>query len=171
MQILLTGTSKLSGALYNHFDDVTTTRVESEQEWERYNVFLNCAHVGFEQTNMLYDAYTKWKDDPSKLIINFSSRAYKPNISKGLLYSAQKASLNHMCDNIIYNTDCQCGVVVINLGLLNDELPSTSYGEVCGLVQGIIDDFKSGRSITTEVTLQNKYNYRMLQKRKEDRYK
>jgi hypothetical protein len=174
MNYLITGTSKLSGALHQRIEsshNITSTRVEGEIEWDNFDVFLNCAHVGFEQSYLLYESYLQWKDNPKKLIINFSSRAHKPNITKGLLYGAQKASLNHMCDNIVYNTDCECGVVVLNLGLLEDSLPSTSYEEVCDLVDNIVTDFYNGNSIMTEVTLQNKYNYTMLQKRKEERYK
>lgn len=171
MKHLITGSSKLAGHLYERICDIETCRIEGYINWNDYDIFINCAHVGFEQTHLLHEAYLQWKDDPSKLIINISSRAHKPNISKGLLYSAQKASLNHMCDNIVYNTDCQCGVFVINLGLLEDELPSTSYIEVGNLIDSMVSDYYNGKSVMTEVTLQNKYNYTMLQKRKEERYK
>ena len=180
MRVLITGTSKLSGALIEYINALDfITHIDSGRDkelmninfdWSRYDIFLNCAHIGFKQTELLFHAYQQWHKDPNKLIVNFSSRAHKPNISKGLLYSAQKAALNHMCDNIVYNTDCECGVVVLNLGLLEDELPSTSYKEVCERVERTIDHFIERGSIETEITLQNKYNYRKLQKRKEGRY-
>ena len=56
--------------------------------WEQYDVLINFAYDDFEQTKILELAHNAWKDDSSKYIINFSSRAAQPNISKGYLYSS-----------------------------------------------------------------------------------
>ena len=166
MRVLITGKTKLAGALIERMGDVQSCRVNDNINWDKFDVFLNCAHVGFSQVELLFDAYENWKNDKEKLIINFSSRAYKPNISRGLMYSSQKAALNHLCDNIVYNTDCKCAVVVINLGLLESSLPSTKYYEICELVEKIISDFKSKKSLMTEVTFQHKHNYTEVQEMK-----
>ena len=84
------------------------------------------------------DAYVAWKDEPTKKIINISSRAAQPNISKGYLYSAQKAALNHLANNLTYNSDKTCRITTMNLGLLEDQLPSISYKQVARWVNTIM---------------------------------
>ena len=107
MRILITGKSKLSRYLGDAFIArtgqpvlITHCRFEDEIDWDRHDIFINCAHVGFEQTNLLMKAFEAWKYNPSKKIINISSRAAQPNISLGYLYSAQKAALNHLANNL-----------------------------------------------------------------------
>ena len=66
------------------------------------DVLLNFAHQ--DQTKILSIAHEAWKDEGSKLIINFSSRASQPNISKGYVYASEKAQLNHLANNLTYNS-------------------------------------------------------------------
>ena len=105
MKILITGKTKLAGAITAELHDtivlqkleVESCRVEADIPWRHFDIFINNAPV--KQAELLNEAYGEWKNDSSKLIINISSRAAKPNISKGYLYSAEKAALNHLADN------------------------------------------------------------------------
>ena len=83
MRVLITGKTKLACALRECMGDVQDCRVDDNINWDKFDVFLNCAHVGFSQVELLFEPYENWKNDKEKLIINFSSRAYKPNVSKG----------------------------------------------------------------------------------------
>ncbi len=175
MKIGITGSSKLAGELLSILDNnIVYEKVEMESfrypdiiPWNELDVFINNAHVQFSQTELLHEAYENWKEDEDKLIINISSRAHKPNISKGYLYSAQKAALNHLADNLTYNSDAQFGIVTLNLGLLEHALESVPYDEVCTLVKDIIFDFYTNRPMQTEITFQHRANYNKVQKEKE----
>ena len=103
-----------------------------------------------------------------KTIINISSRAAKPNISKGYLYAAQKAALNHLSDNLVYNNkDKRCKICTINLGLMESkhDLPSLSYSHVAGEVYRMIAN--TGDVEYPEITIQHQENYVQVQNDKE----
>ena len=178
MRALITGKTNLAGAIMSGLhetkigDDTIefeSCRVESEIPWKYFDVFINCAHVDFKQTELLNEAYNEWKNDNRKLIINISSRAAKPNISKGYLYAAQKAALNHLADNLVYNSDRRCGIVTLNLGLLeHPEVPSLTYDEVIDAIKEIIFYWYTDRPTSTEITLQHRENYRENQKLKQE---
>lgn len=129
--------------------------------WEQYNVLINFAYDDFEQTKILELAHNAWKDDNSKYIINFSSRAAQPNISKGYLYSAAKASLNHLANNYQYNSDKKYKMTTLNLGLLDSPLPSVSRTEIAGLVHKLITSFPELE--IADMTLQAHHNYSDVQ--------
>lgn len=167
MRTLITGKTKLAGAIMTHLHEkivykkleIESTRVEAEIPWKYFDIFINCAAVN--QIELLNDAYGEWKDDPSKLIINISSRAAKPNISKGYLYAAKKAALNHLADNLVYNSERKCGIVTLSLGLLeHEDVPSLSYDDVIDQVEQIIFDWYTDRPWASEITLQHRDNYR-----------
>lgn len=176
MKVIITGTTGLAkaiaGALANdHY--VKTTRIEdiidNHVTWwgfEQYDVLINHAHKDFDQTKILEIAYRAWEKDSGKLIVNISSRASQPNISKGYLYASQKASLNHLSNNLTYNSDKQCRISTINLGLLNHEdLPCLSYEDVAIIIKSIIEmphDIE-----VPEITVQNSANYSEVQSDKE----
>ena len=97
MKALITGKTKLAGAIISEFheeqimDEVIefeSCRVGENIPWKHYDVFINNACVGFSQAELLNDVFHEWRDDPNKLIINISSRAAKPNLSQGYLYSS-----------------------------------------------------------------------------------
>ena len=175
MRTLITGKTKLAGAIMSELHEkivyqkleVESTRAEAEIPWKYFDIFINCAAVN--QTELLNDAFGEWKDDPSKLIINISSRAAKPNISKGYLYAANKAALNHLADNLVYNSVRKCGIVTLSLGLLeNEDVPSLSYDDVVEEVERIIFNWYSDRPWASEITLQHRDNYRENQSFKQE---
>lgn len=145
---------------------VSHVRVDDVISWDSNDVFINCAHVGFKQTELLMDAYQAWKHDDSKTIINISSRASQPNISKGYLYAAQKASLNHLSNNLVYNSDKMCRITTMNLGLLNhSDLPSISHNEVAGWIYKHCTGSK--HIDIPEMTFQHAENYQSVQSDKQ----
>jgi len=167
MKIAVTGSSKLAGAIVDTFQ-ADSIRIEDDVDKSQYDVFINNAHIGFSQTNLLYEWFAVWKDDPSKLIINISSRAGLPNLSKGYLYAAQKAALDHLADNLTYNSDKKCKITTINLGMLEDELPSLSYKEVCKTIDDVLQ--LSSHIEIPRIVMQHSHNYQDVQEQKKARY-
>lgn len=163
MRIAVTGNSKLAAAIRDRFNALSF-RVEDQIDKSNFDIFVNNAHVGFKQCELLYDWYEEWKHDKSKLIINISSRAGLPNLSKGFLYAAQKAALDHLSDNLIYNSDKLCRITSINLGMLEDSLPSVSYKETCDLIEYIIR--LPVHLEIPRIFLQNSHNYKDIQSMK-----
>ena len=180
MRLLVTGSSKLAGALlkaeWPRDWCIDSARIEEilEDDFpiDDYDVFLNCAHVGFRQCWLLEKFHNAWLKDHTKYIINFSSRAAKPNISKGLMYSTQKAALNHMADLITYTTEKRYKMTVLNLGLLERpglEDISTQYRAVCTLLEDLIWKHEIGfPNEHSEITFQHKINYRTAQELKSE---
>jgi NAD(P)-dependent dehydrogenase (short-subunit alcohol dehydrogenase family) len=166
-RIAVTGSTKLAGAIIERFD-ARSLRVEQQINFDEFDVFINNAHVGFEQCYLLERAFNAWKDDSTKTIINISSRAGLPNLSKGYMYAAQKAALDHMADNLTYNSDKRCIITTINLGMLNDDLPSVEYYEVCDLIEYLLS--MPHHLEIPRVFLQHAYNYQRVQKEKKSRY-
>jgi len=180
MRLLVTGSSKLAGALLKHDWPrdwcIDSRRIEEILEEDfpinDYDVFLNCAHVGFKQCWLLEKFHEAWLNQSTKYIINFSSRAAKPNISKGIMYSTQKAALNHLADMLTYTTEKRYRMTVLNLGLLEREdllAISTSYRAVCNLLELMMLDHEMGDpNEASEVTFQHKTNYRQAQEIKSE---
>ena len=125
--------------------------------WNMYDVLINFAYDDFEQTKILELAHNEWEQDSSKYIINFSSRAAQPNISRGYLYSAAKASLNHLANNYQYNSNKKYKMTTLNLGLLDSPLPSVSRTEIAGLVHKLITSYPELE--IADMTLQAHHNY------------
>jgi len=180
MKIAITGTTGLAAAIAGALQDhtISTPRVEDITmngiHWwgfdynnsNHVDVLINHAHRGFRQTEILMHAYEAWKHDKTKYIINISSRASQPNISKGYMYATQKASLNFLTNTLVYNSDKQCRITTINLGLLNNEdLPSLTHEEVADAVKYLID--LPQHIEIPEMTLQNSANYQEVQSDKE----
>ena len=130
------------------------------------DVLINFAHRDFDQTKVLEIAHRAWKEDKTKFIINFSSRASQPNISKGHMYAAEKASLNHLSSNLTYNSERQYKLTTLNLGLLNHEdLPSLTWQSVSGLVYYLITSYPDIE--IPEATIQAFANYQDVQSDKQ----
>ena len=82
------------------------------------------------------------------------------------MYAAEKASLNHLSNNLTYNSDRNYKLTTINLGLLNhDDLPSLSWQDVSGLIYKLITSFPEIE--IPELTIQAHANYRDVQSDKE----
>ena len=177
MRVAITGSTGLAKTIIDTLEatpyngkqiDVMSERMENITVngntwwgWEQYDVLINFAYDDFEQTKILELAHNAWKDDNSKYIINFSSRAAQPNISKGYLYSAAKASLNHLANNYQYNSDKKYKMTTLNLGLLDSPLPSVSRTEIAGLVHKLITSFPELE--IADMTLQAHHNYSDVQ--------
>ena len=180
MKIAITGTTGLAAAIAGALQDhkISTPRIDDiimngTNFWgfdydnsNHVDVLINHAHRDFDQTKILDIAYRSWKNDKSKYIINISSRAHQPNISKGHMYATQKASLNHLSNNLVYNSNKHCRITTLNLGLLNnEELPSLTYKEVADAIEFLID--MPEHIEIPELTLQHSANYLEVQSDKE----
>ena len=121
--------------------------------------------------NTIYKQQTKTGNglninDMKKQIINFSSRASQPNISKGHLYGSQKSSLNHLSNNLTYNSDKRYKLTTLNLGLLNNnDLPSLTWQSISGMIFMLITSYPDIE--IPEVTIQSFANYQEVQSDKE----
>jgi hypothetical protein len=76
------------------------------------DVFINNAPGGFGQTYLFLELFTKWKNDPSKTIINVGSRIAEvdslPDMYSHLMeYQAEKLILKEMSNRV---PPCKCKV-------------------------------------------------------------
>ena len=75
MKALITGKSKLAGAIISRLHDtivykkleIESCRVEAEIPWKHFDIFINNASVGFSQTDLLNEAFSEWRHDSNKL--------------------------------------------------------------------------------------------------------
>tara|TARA_R110002153_G_scaffold12060_4_gene45786 strand:+ start:110 stop:709 length:600 start_codon:yes stop_codon:yes gene_type:complete len=187
MKIAITGSSGLAKTIKDTLEatpfkgkmiKVDTPRIEdilmNDVNWYGFDninpnhvdVLINFAHNDFDQTKILAIAHEAWRYDKTKQIINFSSRASQPNISKGYLYAAQKSSLNHLSNNLTYNSEKRYKLTTINLGLLNhEEIPSLTSQDVANVCYYLITAHP-GIEIP-EITIQAHANYQEVQSLKE----
>lgn len=129
------------------------------------DVLLNFAHQ--DQADILSIAHEAWLNEGSKMIINFSSRAGHPNISKGYKYASEKAQLNHLANNLTYNSKKKYKMTTINLGLINHEdLPSLKWNDIAHLVYKLVTVYPSIEF--PEITMQHRANYSEVQSDKQD---
>ena len=149
VQIAITGHSRgLGGYLakelsFGHDVILPLSRIEDissvVDEIRCCDVFINNAYSGFSQVELFLSLYRLWRCDPSKLIINIGSRAAEPNISLGFEYSSSKAALMHAVKSAVFLDESKlCRVSLLNLGLLNSDLPSLSYGSVLHAINHIL---------------------------------
>ena len=167
--IAITGSSGLAAHFSKMYldclriDDVLRMK---DYPWE---VFINHAHRDFDQTLILDKISEAWKDQPNKLIINISSRAAFPNLSQGRVYSAQKASLDHLANNITYNSKIKCRITTLNLGYIqddSDQIPGCTWQEVHDMIWTIIDLPKHLE--IPNITMQHSHPYKLVQEMKEN---
>lgn len=167
MRIAVTGSSKLAGAIAHHLK-ADSIRLEDQVNKDDYDVFINNAHVEFKQCECLKEWFDQWRYDESKLIINISSRAGLSNLSKGYMYGAQKAALDHLAENLTFNSDKKCRITTLSLGMLEDELPSVKYTEVVDMLKYII--YLPPHLEINKILLQHSFNYQEVQQLKAKRY-
>ena len=128
------------------------------------DVLLNFAHQ--DQAEILSIAHEAWLNEGSKMIINFSSRASQPNISKGYKYASEKAQLNHLSNNLTYNSKKKYKMTTINLGLIeHGDLPSLKNNDIAHLVYKLVTAYPSIEF--PEITMQHRANYMEVQDDKE----
>lgn len=133
-----------------------------------YRVFINNAHETFCQTEVLAAVFNLWANDSSKVIVNINSRAKYPNLSKGLMYSASKASLSHLSDSLKFTTPKKCKIVDVNLGLLESDLPSLTYKEVAHTIVWLIQNATQRRKLEIgSIDLYHNESYVEVQKQKQ----
>jgi len=124
------------------------------------DIFINCEHLGSQQIKLFERFFKVWKHNKDKYIINISSRAAQPNISKGFMYAAEKAALNHYTNNTVYNSDKLCRVTTLNLGLMaHKTLPSVSYQDVLKTINWLIESHME----IPDITIQHRANYQQVQ--------
>ncbi len=183
MRVAITGSSGLAKIIKDTLEatpfrgqtiDVTSIRCEDitmngENCWI-YNghrpcdVLINLAHQ--DQAKILGITHRAWQGEKTKYIINISSRASQPNISKGYEYASEKAQLNHLANNLHYNSNKRYKMTTLNLGLLNDEsLPSVKHQDVAGLIHKLITSYPDYE--IADITLQAHANYQSVQSDKE----
>ena len=186
MKIAITGTSGLAKNIKDTLEatpyqgdtiEVCTPRIDDiimNDPWfgfdyenpNHVDVFINFAHRDFDQSKILLKAHRAWKNDSTKQIINFSSRASEPNISKGYMYASQKSSLNHLSNNLTYNSDKKYKLTTLNLGLLqNEDIPSLQWSSVSSVVYYLITSYPDIE--IPELTIQAFANYQEVQSDKE----
>jgi len=188
MKVAITGSSGLAEIIKNTLQaspyqgdviEVNSIRIEDiimndTQCWiydkdneNNVDVLINHAHNDFDQTKILDISHRAWQNDSTKFVINISSRAAQPNISKGYMYASQKASLNHLANNLTYNSNRQYRMSTLNLGLLNSpDLPSLNHQDIASAIYYLITAFPSIE--IPEVTIQAHANYQEVQSDKED---
>ena len=164
MKILITGTSTLYSAL-NHMTPTDTCRIEDILEGRidinEYGVFINYAHVDFKQVELLEYVFKQWRFDSKKIIFNISSRASQPNISKGYMYAAQKAALNHYANNLHWNCEeKRCKITTMDLGAVAlRDIPSMRWTTVADTILSImLQDLE-----IPHITMQVPENYTTVQ--------
>jgi short-subunit dehydrogenase len=159
--MIISGTYGLAVYLSQYFTDAKYYSVfKLLEEPVKDNILINCEHKDFKQVELFDYYFQEWKREPTKYIINISSRAAQPNISKGYLYASQKAALNHYSNNIVYNSNKACKITTLNLGLMKHKtLPSISYEDVAETISWLIQHPHE----IPEITLQHKANYRAIQ--------
>jgi hypothetical protein len=183
MRVAITGTSGLAKTIKDTLEatpfrgqtiEVTPIRCEDitmnkENCWiyrghRPCDVLINLAHQ--DQAKILGITHRAWEGEKTKYVINISSRASQPNISKGYEYASEKAQLNHLANNLTYNSRKRYKMTTINLGLLNHEdLPSVKHQDVAGLIHKLITSYPDYEIV--DVTLQAHANYSDIQSEKE----
>lgn len=159
--MIISGTYGLATYLSQYFTDAKYYSVyKLLEEPVEDNILINCEHKDFKQVELFDLYFNKWRKQKDKHIVNISSRAAQPNISKGYLYAAQKAALNHYTNNVVYNSDKLCRVTTLNLGLMKHKtLPSISYQDVADTIESIINNDLD----VPEITIQHTANYQKVQ--------
>lgn len=89
------------------------------QEAKNCDVFINNAHVGYHQTELLYELFAVWKGN-DKLIISIGSDTTSGIKKEAKEYTAQKASLDKANEQLAFLRD-KCKVSMIKYGFVGTE--------------------------------------------------
>ena len=159
-RIAITGYSKRIGkALYEAFPeavgcgregggDITTIDGRTMIMHESLNceVFINNAHDGFSQVEMLNTMYRAWKDKENKLIINIGTDAV-PYTNWQVVhkqYPIEKMAL-HAQAEMLQHEERKCKITTLALGHVDTEFNKNydgaklSYDNIIDTIKWIID--------------------------------
>lgn len=92
---------------------------------ESADIFINNAHYGFAQTNILYDWYNKFKDDIKKIHVIVGSHAADFVHTHPHRYEIHKRSIDHACQNLWLATQAdgpRAKVILTKLGLTDTDM-------------------------------------------------
>lgn len=122
------GFSKSTGYDITSKDD----RIKILHEIEDCDVFINCASVGFAQTEMLVDYFDRYKDT-DKTIVNIGSRVAEVTLPKThthlVDYQAQKRSLKITVDDL-KAIECPINIRYIWFGYVGTERILKKYPDL-----------------------------------------
>lgn len=89
------------------------------------DVFINNAHAGYSQTQLLYDVWSAW-GDMHKTIVNIGSNTTDGIKNHAHQYTAQKASLEKASEQLS-NLNRPCRVCVFRFGYIGTERVIQEY--------------------------------------------
>lgn len=78
-------------------------------------IFINNAHVGWSQVDLLNALFKRWKDQ-DKMILNMGSNSADGNKNFQHPYAVQKAALDKTCDQLNQISSAKCRVINIRPG-------------------------------------------------------
>lgn len=86
------------------------------------DVFINNAHSGWAQVDVLQRIYRTWSTFNDRTIVNISSVVKYPNLSSSE-YGAQKSALSHQALSLMFNdVERRCRIININPGYVNTDM-------------------------------------------------
>lgn len=121
------------------------------------DVFINNAHLGFNQVALLHEVFAQWKNLP-KLIINISSDSADGIKAHEHIYATEKAALNHAALQLS-SLQSKCRVTTLRLGYVDTTrvahvqgVPKLSPDKVAETVAWIMS--QPDRVLIRDLTLQ-----------------
>lgn len=168
MKVAITGhTSGVGKALYHKFDDVVglsrsngyniNDPVPILDRVKDCDVFVNNAHSGYSQVDLLYMLWSEWKDTP-KTIVCISSNAAKMPQRRVNMYANEKLSLTEACRQLNYIHEAECKIMCINPGYVDTprvsqiDAPKMSTSELADLIHTLVTMNKTYR--VSDITLE-----------------
>ena len=94
-------------------------RLRIVEESQDCSIFVNNAHAGYGQTELLYEVYNVWKDQ-DKIIVNIGSDTTSGIKKKPREYSAQKAALDKASEQLSF-LNSKCRVMNVKFGFVATE--------------------------------------------------
>ncbi len=114
---------EIQGFSQSEEKDINDPHVQDELvlACESANIFVNNAHSGFAQVELLQKVFKKWKNS-EKLILNIGAGHFRPEIWQLVdsQYTAEKAAL-HALTQTIQAEQSQCRVSLLALGMMDTE--------------------------------------------------
>ena len=160
-KVYITGTSRGIGLELKSlpFDVIGTTRAEGfdiEKDYEKVlssilesnsDVFINNAHDGFHQVEMLNTMFTAWQHKEGKHIINIGvdTVPYTDWQVVYRQYPIEKMALHAQCEMLHNDNERKCKITNLALGYVDTEFnkdhvgPKLSYDEILNTVEWIVE--------------------------------